>query len=57
VGLRLEGVGVGGALERGVHVSFSFKDKIILASRSKEVSLPKEYMKHHQNSRPPSLSW
>jgi hypothetical protein len=57
VGLRLEGVGVGGALERGVHVSFSFKDKIILASPSKEVRLPKEYMKHHQNSRPPSLSW
>jgi hypothetical protein len=54
VGLRLEGVGVGGALERGVHVSFSFKDKIILASRSKEVRLPKEY-NETSSEQPPSL--
>jgi len=57
VGLRLEGVGVGGALERGVHVSFSFKDKIILASPARKYDSRRNIMKHHQNSRPPSLSW
>ena len=43
--LCLEGVGVGGALEGGVHVSFSFKDKIILPSRGR-VSINPEGNSH-----------
>lgn len=57
VDLCLEGVGVGGALEGGVHVSFSFKDKIILASRSRKYDSRRNISKHHQNCRPASLSW